>query len=464
MTTAPRPAVAPALALAVLLALALLAWWPLLQARPALADDYLFGPIAKGGVATYWHIYGIWRIAGHPVPFWVRDLVPHGDRALALLTHLSAVALFYRLLRRLVSSEPLQLAAALVFATMPFGFQALTWNSALTFALSTIWTLAALFVTLRPVNTPGAGVKVGLAAAALSFLALSANEASLVLVAWVALYQVARGGFGKAGRPRWIMAALILLFEGAWVVLHLATRGSWFMKRVSFNPASLVSGLFYQWRQVTYFVHLPRLGSWLTLGAWLSAVAAAGVALLLWRAGRGAADGREGLGVSPTGPSIRLAFALLPIAAVAVYALGGGFSLDARKAYSIWAFLLIAGAWFMAAASARAQRAALWIAIALCPLLVLCSQATTRVWLQTAGIFERANHVIVDQALEGPYRFHWQPDAYTAWADFELLSGFRFDTPWLLAYAVGESAIMEGPPHTTLTWQPAEGTWRISRE
>src|SRR4051794_2821527 len=119
MTTAPRSAVAPALALAVLLALALLAWWPLWQARPALADDYLFGPIAKQGIAPYWHIYGIWRIAGHPVPFWVRDLIPFGDRALALLTHLGAVALFYTLLRRLVASEPLQLAAALIFATMP---------------------------------------------------------------------------------------------------------------------------------------------------------------------------------------------------------------------------------------------------------------------------------------------------------------------------------------------------------
>ncbi|HEV7403796.1 MAG TPA: hypothetical protein VGO11_12745, partial [Chthoniobacteraceae bacterium] len=197
MNTAPRPLVAPALALAVLLATALLAWWPLLGARPALADDYLFGPIAKGGVAPYWHIYGIWRIAGHPVPFWVRDLIPHGDRALALLAHLGAVTLFYALLRRLVASEPLQLAAALVFATMPFGFQALTWNSALTFAMSTIWTLAALFVTLRPVERLAAGVKMGLAAGALSFLALSANEASLVLIAWVAAYQVARGGLGK---------------------------------------------------------------------------------------------------------------------------------------------------------------------------------------------------------------------------------------------------------------------------
>ncbi len=203
MTTTPRPAVAPALALAMLLALALLAWWPLFEARPALADDYLFGPTAKLGVAPYWRIYGIWRIAGHPVPFWVRDFIPHGDRALALLAHLGAVTLFYALLRRLVASEPLQLAAALVFATMPFGFQALTWNSALTFALSTIWTLAALFVTLRPVETLGAGAKVGLAAGALSFLALSANESSLLLVAWVAAYQVARGCCSKEARARW---------------------------------------------------------------------------------------------------------------------------------------------------------------------------------------------------------------------------------------------------------------------
>jgi hypothetical protein len=264
--------------------------------------------------------------------------------------------------------------------------------------------------------------------------------------------------------------------EGAWVALHLATRGSWFMKRVAFNPRSMVSGLFYQYKQVTYFVHLPRLGPWMTAGAWLSAVAAGGVVVLLWRAARGtrAEDGPNGPNGPPAPASIEstvslrsvqsIAFAVLPIAAVAVYALGGGFSLDARKAYSIWAFLLIAGAWFMAGAPARAQRAALWAAIALCPVLVLCSQATTRVWQQTAGIFEQADDLIVAQGLEGPYRFQWQPDAYAAWPDFELLSGFRFDTPWLLTYAVGESAIMEGPPQTTLTWQPAEGAWKISHE
>ena len=189
------------------------------------------------------------------------------------------------------------------------------------------------------------------------------------------------------------------------------------------------------------------------------------VVFLFWRAARG----RRFESTQPGPLSIKsipsiAAFAVLPIAAVAVYALGGGFSLDARKAYSIWAFLLIAGTWFMMAAPVRAQRAALWMALALCPILVLCSQATTRVWQQTAGIFEQADNLIVEQGLEGPYQFHWQPDAYAAWPDFELLSGFRFDTPWLLTYAVGESAMVEGPPHTTLTWQPAEGTWKIRHE
>jgi hypothetical protein len=35
----------------------------------------------------------------------------------------------------------------------------------------------------------------------------------------------------------------------------------------------------------------------------------------------------------------------------------------------------------------------------------------------------------------------------------------------LLAWwPVGESAIMEGPPHTSLTGQPAEGRWNISHQ
>ena len=73
----------------------------------------------------------------------------------------------------------------------------------------------------------------------------------------------------------------------------------------------------------------------------------------------------------------------------------------------------------MAAAPVRAQRAALWVALALCPILVLCSQATTRVWQQTAGIFEQADNLIVDQGLDGPYRFHWEPEC------LRRLAGFR---------------------------------------
>ena len=449
--------------LPVLFGVVVLAWWPLLIGRPLVADDFFNGPLVGEGFAAYWHKYGIWRSIGHPLPFLLREAVPFGDGLLAIATHLATLILFHLSLRRLLVSRPVNLAASFVLAAMPFGFQALTWDSALSFALSTAFCLGAFFVVLRPIDRPARAVALGVSGGALGFLSLCANEATMLLIPWIALCPVVRSRLGNdrtaADRsscwPALLTALIVLAFEVTWLGLHLATKGAGFHKNPSFHAAAIVSGLFRQSHQVTYLVHLPKLGEWLPATAWWSALAVCGLMVLTLRSVKPSEPRR------PNWPEAFL-FAILPIAAVAIYALGGGFSTDARKAYVIWPFLLIAAAFFLQSMPSRIQFTALAIAAMCCPVFLLSTHATTRIWSQTGTLFESAYHKIRDENIAGPYQFAWQPDIYAIWPGFETVCGFRFDTPWVVETAVGERPQRPDATSATLIYNRDRMTWEIA--
>jgi hypothetical protein len=451
--------------LPLLLGVAALAWWPLLIERPVVADDFFNGAIVGEGLGTYWHKYGIWRILGHPIPFLLREAIPFADRALAFATHLVTLLLFHLSLRRLVIPRPINLAGSLLLAVIPFGFQALTWNSALTFALSTVFCLGAFLVLLRPVENFARAIAIGVCGGALGFLSLSANEATILLLPWLALYPVMRVRRGNdhaaasrtSWRPALLTTLIILAFEVAWVGLHLATKGDGFHKNPAFHAAAIVSGLFRQTSQATYLTHLPKLGEWLPAASWWSALGACGVMVLLL------------LKVKPS-ESRRpqwiagLYFAILPIMAVAIYALGGGFSTDSRKAYVIWPFLLITAAFFLQAVPSRIQAAALVVAVMFCPVFLLATHATTRIWSQTGTLFESAYRKIRDENMAGPYQFAWQPDVYAVWPGFDTVCGFRFDTPWVVETAAGVRPQRTDSMPATLTFNRGRMIWDVQRD
>jgi hypothetical protein len=204
-----------------------------------------------------------------------------------------------------------------------------------------------------------------------------------------------------------------------------------FHKNSLFHAPAIVSGLFRQYIQATYVVHLQKLGDWLPAASYLSALGVCVflIALIL--------RSKKYSIVRPHYWLESLYFAVLPIMAVAIYALGGGFSMDSRKAYVIWPFLMIAIAFFLQRMPSRIQTATLVLAVLLCPAFLLATHATTRIWSQTGTLFEAAHDKIRSEKIAGPYQFDWQPNAYAVWPDFEALCGFRFDTPWVVDIAVG---------------------------
>ena len=451
--------------LPLLLGIAALAWWPLLIERPVVADDFFNGALVSEGLAAYWHKYGIWRILGHPIPFLLREAIPFADRVLAFITHLATLILFHLSLRRLVVPRPINLAASLFLAVVPFGFQALTWNSALPFALSTAFCLGAFLVLLRPIDHSARAVAAGVSSGALGFLSLSANEATILLIPWLALYPVLRFRAGNDRTaairsncwPALLTALIIMAFEVAWVVLHLATKGGGFHKNPAFHAPAILSGLFRQYGQATYLTHLPKLGEWLPTASWCSALGACGLTVLLLRSAK-PSDRRGPHWIEA------LYFAILPIAAVAIYALGGGFSTDSRKAYVIWPFLLITGAFFLRAMPSRIQFTALAVAALGCPIFLLATHATTRIWSQTGTLFESAYRKIRDENIAGPYQFTWQPNVYAVWPDFDTVCGFRFDTPWVVETAAGGRPERTDATFATLSFNWDRMTWDVSRQ
>jgi hypothetical protein len=327
----------------------------------------------------------------------------------------------------------------------------------MTFAISTLFYLVGFLTISQPARTYSRSLIASLLCGISLFLSLSANEATLLLVSWLVLYPLVdflsdrREGFGRS-----LVSALILLtFQVGWVGLHLGTKSADFHKNPKFEIDAILSGLFYQYKQTTYLIHLPEISQWLPTASWLSFIGLCALLLIAVRT------------ITPSDGwnSNKLDifyFSILPLAAVAIYSLGGGFSLDARKAYVIWPFILISASYLLQVMSRKIQLAALFFAFLCCPVFMLSTHATVYIWSQTGTQFEAAYRQIIEENIPGPYRFVWQPNIYEIWPDFELLCGFRFDTPWVVNTAVGKQPKKTDGTSTTLTLR-GDQEWIVSQ-
>jgi hypothetical protein len=472
-----------------ILVVAVFAWWPLLLDRPPVGDDYFFGAYflhgssVGQGLIDYWRDYGIWRIFGQPLPFILRETIPFSDRILPILIHSGALILFYLILRRLETPKRIRIATSLVFAAMPFGFEALTWISACSFALSAMFCLGAFLVITRPIADDVQALWNGMLGGVLGFLSIGSTEATLLVIPWIALYPLFRCfvrneggvGLGRCFRTGLISALIMVAFEALWVGLHLATKanpgqsghGVALQKHPHFYAPALISGVFRQYEQGTYFVHLPILVHWLTALSWWSAFGSFLIAIAL--------------SVART-PNVRtrfhwllyLYFGVLVFTVPAVYAIGGGFGVDSRKAYVIWPFLLLSGAFFLGSFPARVQQIAVAVAVLSCPILVLSSHAVTRIWTQSANLINAAAKTISDEDVKGPYRLEWEPNPYTMWPEFERLCGFRFDCKWAVQSVTGRfreedykdlfaAPLPAEQVATVLVWNPTRERWEKNK-
>ena len=207
---------------------------------------------------------------------------PFADHALLMLLHAANAALVWALAARLVGPRPGRAAfawvAALVFAALPFSYEAVAYVASLTHPLVTFFVLSAVLLYQRGASAPGPWPLAPL------LLALLTHETGLLaLPALVGLDWLRRPGDGPGARLRrlWPYGLAAALFVALWLAIPKNSAQG-------LNPPGDIARNAVPFLQTLVFPLLPLLR--LDAGdvgvlAVLAAVTVAALGLLAWRAG-----------------------------------------------------------------------------------------------------------------------------------------------------------------------------------
>jgi hypothetical protein len=370
--------------------------------------------------------------------------------------------LFLAALRQMLASESLALLLALIFAVFPWADEAMMWASAYTYVLATTFFLAVLCLLLRavPLKDPWALLLCVLCAA----LSLFSHEALFfTLLVSGAVVFVRDDGYPLM--ERMALAAAPVAGCGIWWVLYKVFPGRMPAEHVGLNPRTLLAGIYYQYTNVEVFEPWISRGTReLLFFGWSPWQFAAGV-ISLCAVALCACRVVEHCGRKPAhAPNNRMLAYLLAllVAAIAIYAIGGGFSLDSRKKYPIIPVLLMCLGYGIERFVPRFRiRGAAIIAVAVCGI------ATT--WLQI-GLWRyeatRLN-LLVDflrrQRDPGSVRVEWDSRVQAGWPQ----SSRHWGTPvesWVLKNGVELDALLYppvpfAPPVAAVKFDPARFAW-----
>jgi hypothetical protein len=453
-----------------LLVASLAAWFPICRPYLRMGDDFHFaGWLLSGGIPLYFRQDGVWRIFGHELGHGAALANPLFPGVLALGTHVLASLLLLAILRKLLASGRLSLLLASIFAVYPWGSTALTWTSASTYALATMFFLAVLCVLLRtfPVSDSVA-LPLCIVLAAFS---LFSNEALFFAI-------LISGGFVLFRKDMPLTRRLLLAAAPAigcfiWWVLYKIFPGQMPTEHIKLNPPTLLSGIYYQYTNLWVFQPWASAGTRnLLFFAWSRWQFAAGLILicavllcLYWMVPTPEAAPREA-----TGDNRMLGFLLLLLmATVAIYAIGGGFSLDCRKKYPIIPVLLMAIGfaidryWPQTIKRPRINRATILT-------VTLCGIATTwlqiALWRYEATRLDLLVNLLSTQKNPGAVHVNWDSRIQAAWPHANQFWGAPVED-WVLSDAInfknkiGSPPLYSPPIHSvtfdpkTFLWQPA---------
>jgi hypothetical protein len=239
------------LALMLFVAVSLAATSPLLGRYEYYLDDY---PQFNTTVAEWLDIRGVWRIAGTLIPAWLVSLNWYGAAAIAV--HAIEGFLFFLIARVNLGSVSCALFFTALLLAPPWGYQALIWASAFSFACASCLLWAILYTILVfPVTRKRFQACVFAAVLiCASFLYLLFNEA--------AFFALCLSGIIIWMKPRQLgshkSATVISLapFVGAllWGFLYEVSKPLSPVKEVTkINNTSAFSALFYQYRNLEVF-------------------------------------------------------------------------------------------------------------------------------------------------------------------------------------------------------------------
>ncbi|WP_397383888.1 hypothetical protein [Prosthecobacter sp.] len=330
----------------------LLSYFPMVQAYVWAIDDYPLSEMARVGGMEYlvnaFQERGFWRLLQHGLVGWILNCGPWLPGLLAIGSHILTCQFFYLVFRRVCGNQDGVLLLAIIAACSPFGFQAITWTSALPYILSSLILWVSIWLFLRIHSTPNRAWLIwGLIFAA----SLLVHEHLLFALAFVAgaacLMTPQPDPWGTWLKPsiRWVPPLMACLYLVAYVLckpqdhpLYMEPHFHW--------PALLSPlGNLWQWLDIWAPVSSPSLWQiaasewplgWFGLGLCILGGVAA-----LWMTP--AAPDRFNEIDKGHGKRVMAAMLILFLMASLIYVPAGGYSLDSRKRYPLFLFLLGGG-------------------------------------------------------------------------------------------------------------------------
>ncbi len=444
---------------AILFCFAMAAYLPTAWHYRLFADDLVLFKFVHGNYMGFFHAQGVWRILGLQVSAILKHLSPTFDTVITIFVHALNCLMLYRTLRLLQVSGKTALALALVCASFPGYHEAIAWSDIYVWSTCCFMLLLSLLLKCNAAGALAGGVffvcvlvsligniiceQLAFAYAALPILLLGFNWDGSRAAFFNAIRRIAPS-FGA------VLGAII------YVLLFQLTSTSDSIKKPHFNFGSVLSTYYYQHVNIyAYEVWLygplrkllyPQLGAAILLVSASFAVAglAAAGCLFLW--GTPPAPAKQ---MSPTPNKWICSTGLLALLSGVsfVYAVGGGYSLDSRKRYSV-VIMLVFCFGSMLPLFRTLQRG--WIQACLIGgLLLLAVFDVPTTWLLTAARnwqIER-NTILVTQVERGEIPDHTFVEAYsqpgvdwtrlrTMWAGFDDPGSFfinGYDSTILMA-------------------------------
>jgi hypothetical protein len=410
---------------------------PLLSPYHLYADDY---PYYAKGIAVWLHDAGIWRIAGIMLIKWLVQHHVYGIAAIIL--HALTGYLLYLIMVRAFANVFYAFLLAVLFVAFPWGYQSLVWSGCACFAFGTLFSLIVLYGLMSIDLERRHPLPVAIALAVLSFIGLLFNEAAFFIMC------IAGGTIATRREPlRFRRDVLLGLapFAGAvvWASLYKLLEPESPYKQVSkVNWRSVLSPIFYQYSNLEVFdvwlisplrqyafsvipTYAPIVTALLVLAVipliWAILPRIAALQATRTAASRGVVSGR-----------FALYSLVLLLSAAAVYALGGGYSLEARKRYLIVVnVILMIGAlshwlWdrFMRRSEAmrvhtHSDKLLTVMAIVLITLGCTTSLMMMSVWQRELARLDSLLATVVSEHLKGPIAVEWNPYLFNIWPHAE---------------------------------------------
>ncbi|MCX6851344.1 MAG: hypothetical protein NTY98_20770 [Verrucomicrobia bacterium] len=324
----------------------------MVQAYAWAIDDYPLSQMARVGCVEYlgnaFQDRGFWRLLQHGLVGWILNRGPWLPGILAIGLHLLTCQFFYLVLRRLCGNRDGVLVLAIIVACSPFGFQAIIWMSALPYVLSSLILWVSIWMFLRINAFPSwAWLAWGLIFAA----SLLIHEHLLFALAFVAgaawLMTPQRDPWRTWLKPsiRWVPPLIACLYLALYVLFKPQDHPLYMEPH--FHWPGLLSPLGNLWRWLDIWAALSNAALWqLAASEWplgwfgLSLCILGGVAAL-WMTP--AAPKETNVIDKGHDKRVMMAMLLLFMLASLIYVPAGGFSLDSRKRYPLFLFLLGGG-------------------------------------------------------------------------------------------------------------------------